>query len=157
MQRTDAWHRCKEETHFIYALIDPRDDRVRYIGSTVDPASRLQGHLSNPHGEMFEWILSLRIEGLRPKLITLTEAAGYFEASEVEAKYISEYEQHYGPLLNLRHTEAYGRKTRLETMGSNWWRGIREARMQELKKSKLLFKKTRRTIAESLRLRRATA
>ena len=33
------------EIAYIYALLDPRDNEVRYIGKTTQPKNRLSGHI----------------------------------------------------------------------------------------------------------------
>lgn len=36
-----------EETTFIYALVDPRDGVIKYVGKSYDPQERLKGHFKN--------------------------------------------------------------------------------------------------------------
>lgn len=54
----------------IYALIDPRDDRIRYIGKTDNMLKRYGNHLcpsnSRKRRHVSAWILSLRRKGLKP-------------------------------------------------------------------------------------------
>ena len=57
---------------YIYTLSDPRTDRVRYVGKTVQhPKNRLASHIStSKHGRKKDychcWIKSLLNEGLKP-------------------------------------------------------------------------------------------
>jgi len=56
-------------TVFIYRLIDPRNEQIRYIGKTVNPLNRLKQHLGsskNPHMNM--WIDCLIDQNLIPKI-----------------------------------------------------------------------------------------
>lgn len=60
----------------IYALVDPRDDKIRYVGKANDVNQRLKNHL-NPARyrptHKFNWIRKLRKLGLKPYLIILDE------------------------------------------------------------------------------------
>jgi hypothetical protein len=61
----------------IYALIDPRDGKIRYIGKTVQPIlTRLAGHLANPtNPAMRVWITGLTAAGLAPRIEAVATAA----------------------------------------------------------------------------------
>lgn len=52
-----------------YALRDPRDNRVRWVGQTTNEKGRLAAHM-NPNladtSARAQWIRSLRADGLRP-------------------------------------------------------------------------------------------
>jgi len=60
-------------TVYIYALIDPTNQNLRYIGKTVNPHNRLKQHLSDkddsPH--KVNWINKLQRQGLKPVLSVL--------------------------------------------------------------------------------------
>lgn len=60
---------------YIYALIDPRTNEVRYIGKTTDPKGRLYEHTkkSDLATHKAHWINQLRAEGLRPRMEILEE------------------------------------------------------------------------------------
>lgn len=53
----------------IYALIDPRDNKIRYIGKTTQSVlTRLAGHLAQPtNPAMRVWINSLALQGFTPR------------------------------------------------------------------------------------------
>lgn len=58
-------------TVFIYALIDPRDNRIRYVGKADEPQQRLSSHVSGCRRENYrssKWIRELLDLGLRPRL-----------------------------------------------------------------------------------------
>lgn len=58
----------KAKTAYIYALIDPRDNQVRYVGRTVNPDSRLYQHLKKSTGLAKQlWLAELKAIGLTPK------------------------------------------------------------------------------------------
>ena len=67
---------------YIYALVDPRDDQVRYVGQTRQPKTRLIGH-SNPcsnkgDGPKQVWIRELLSHNLKPvmKILETLETLG---------------------------------------------------------------------------------
>lgn len=58
-----------KDTTYIYALIDPRTDQIRYIGKCDTPNERLRAHRcdkANTHKA--RWIRLLRAAGLRPRM-----------------------------------------------------------------------------------------
>lgn len=64
---------------YVYALIDPRDAELRYVGQTADePARRLRSHL-DPWRLDYEstpktaWIKSLLAQGIEPEMIVLEQ------------------------------------------------------------------------------------
>jgi hypothetical protein len=57
----------KNRTYIIYALIDPRDDRIRYIGLTEYPDIRLKQHIQGEGNiPKREWISGLHRLGGQP-------------------------------------------------------------------------------------------
>src|SRR5437588_12929858 len=54
----------------IYALVDPRSGKERYVGAAADPARRLDAHIREARGRCetakCQWIRELDCEGLRP-------------------------------------------------------------------------------------------
>lgn len=62
---------------FIYALVDPRNNAVRYVGRSVNPEDRAKKHLHETYSRAkAAWIASLKSEGLRPRLAVLDEVVG---------------------------------------------------------------------------------
>ncbi len=64
------------ENVYIYALIDPRNNHVRYIGKAKNPDERYKNHFNsardrNTHKR--NWINSVRKDGFRPELLILDE------------------------------------------------------------------------------------
>jgi hypothetical protein len=60
-----------QQPFYVYSLNDPRDGRVRYIGSTAqEPAARLRRHIGHRHGNhpVVVWLRSLKAVGVRPTL-----------------------------------------------------------------------------------------
>ena len=65
------------ETHFIYALIDPRNGRTMYVGKTKTPRKRLNGHTSCPKSNgMRLWISELTALGFVPSMEILELCQG---------------------------------------------------------------------------------
>lgn len=57
---------------FIYGLVDPRFNKIKYIGSTVDIKTRYNQHLfENGNNAKSKWICELKENGLNPILIIL--------------------------------------------------------------------------------------
>lgn len=58
----------------VYVLIDPRDDRVRYVGATTKTLkARLQGHRTRAAARVKAWIDELAAEGLTPRIEPINE------------------------------------------------------------------------------------
>lgn len=57
----------------VYALIDPRDHKIRYVGKTEKPMlSRLASHLATPtNPAMRVWITTLSLKGLTPRIVAV--------------------------------------------------------------------------------------
>lgn len=70
----------------IYALVDPRDSAVRYIGCTSWPVEmRLRAHCTDLVGyRRGDWIRELLAADLRPSAIVLQRTASEQEAMDLE-------------------------------------------------------------------------
>lgn len=60
---------------YIYGLIDPRNQQLRYIGVTKNPAARRRAHrrLQHTKDKRSSWITSLRKKGLKPEFFIIEE------------------------------------------------------------------------------------
>lgn len=90
---------------FIYLLVDPRDDQVRYVGKTVDLAWRIEGHiqegLDGGHTYKARWLKGLLDSGHVPEVRVVDEGDGESWA-EAERFYIKFYRDEAGsPLTNM--------------------------------------------------------
>lgn len=92
--------------HSIYALIDPRDMTVRYVGKSTDPKRRLAEHTANKMSarDVGPWLQELRDAGLAP-IMEILDRASAIEWERAEQYWIGFYSQR-GCLLN---TEVGGR------------------------------------------------
>lgn len=97
-------HTTDDVTRFIYALADPRSGSVRYIGVTVDKATRMYGHVSsvlsgNSQTPRAKWIRELIDLGLRP-VMTIIESVYGKEWRSREKFWIAHYRK-LGDILNV--------------------------------------------------------
>jgi hypothetical protein len=66
---------------FIYLLIDPRYDTVRYVGKSIHPKRRYGQHISNGKRKIIHrnhtsaWINSLIVRNLKPELLIIDEVS----------------------------------------------------------------------------------
>jgi hypothetical protein len=83
----------KTDIAYIYALIDPRNNEVRYIGKSIDPKSRLISHLyiqKDDNSHKSKWVKKLLRENLKPQMKIL-KICPLSEFIEHETYYISQY------------------------------------------------------------------
>jgi len=88
---------------FIYGLVDPRDDRVRYIGKSNNPEKRLYGHIRDSLRRVTKcgsWIKKLKKLSLEPNLIYLKRVKVDFW-QRAESLLIELYRREYDDLLNM--------------------------------------------------------
>lgn len=92
-----------------YALFDPRDASVRYVGMTNDLTERFVTHLRSRevNTQKNEWVIELRSLGLLPVCRTLQVVDTEREAREAERNWISAFLALDMPLFN---TEKTGRR-----------------------------------------------
>jgi hypothetical protein len=87
------------KTVYIYALIDPRNEQVRYVGKSKFPKKRLNGHLQGARKgfktHRHNWIRQLLNEGLKPDLLILEEVKEN-EWEQAEKKWIVYYRDENG-------------------------------------------------------------
>lgn len=89
----------------IYALVDPRDETIWYVGRTVRAKARLQQHLEeagvNP--AKTKWLRELRKEGLAPRMETLETLDCRGDEAEVRERFwIQHFSSLGAPLTNIR-------------------------------------------------------
>lgn len=86
----------------IYALIDPTDEKVYYVGQTRNPHRRLEQHLAARHhrGKKGEWLRQLNQKGQQPLMKILEIVAGEKAALAKEQEWIRHFLEGEMPLLN---------------------------------------------------------
>jgi len=91
----------KEDKVFIYGLVDPELNQIRYIGKSKDPEERLRDHLKeSKRRENYRhcWIYSLLSKNLKPQL-TIIEECTEDNWEERERHWIKYYREKVGNLL----------------------------------------------------------
>lgn len=71
----------------IYALVDPRDGLIRYVGSSKNPNTRLKEHVREIDGDsnLKVWLRDLAEQKLMPLMVILdTQVSGESESCEME-------------------------------------------------------------------------
>jgi hypothetical protein len=86
---------------FIYALTDPRNDEVRYIGQTKYRINRYTQHKRNrdDNAAKHEWIAELNALGLEPGCMILEEV-DWDHRFKRESQWIKHYQEQGADLTN---------------------------------------------------------
>jgi len=96
-------YRWNGKRAFIYGLVDPRTNEIRYIGKTQQsPSTRLRAHMldrSNCH--RVHWLRELAALGLEPDIVLLEAIEGAWPWQESERYWIAKYRNEGARLLNL--------------------------------------------------------
>lgn len=102
MKRIVFWSPSGIDTIKIYALLDPFDGRVRYIGKSQDVERRFSSHIGDADkiGKKAEWIGDCIFRGKQPIMKTLEEVTGPIWR-ERERFWISFYRDQFPDLLNI--------------------------------------------------------
>lgn len=92
----------------IYALIDPRDKSVRYVGITRDVYQRFMDHIqcSGSNYAKNAWITELRAVNKMIIMQTLEDVGTREQALERENYWIKHYEMLKEPIMNISGTES---------------------------------------------------
>lgn len=87
----------------VYALIDPRDSQVRYIGIARDVFKRYAQHINYPHknAENIEWINDLKASGTAPLLKVIETNISDKDIYEREKYWITHYIKSGAALTNI--------------------------------------------------------
>jgi hypothetical protein len=94
-------------TYTIYALVDPRDNGVRYIGLTVYPEERLKQHVQGDGNiPKRQWITELSQLGLSPLMQAIETTQTLAAAFEREGYWIDHYLHAGAKLVNIRSPYA---------------------------------------------------
>lgn len=86
----------------IYALLDPRDCAIRYIGLTRDLKARLRHYRNKPHTKhLVNWFSMLKNLGLFPRVEILEEVDEGEAAEKAEREWIAFYRSCNCDLINF--------------------------------------------------------
>lgn len=102
-------------TGCIYALIDPRDHCIFYVGQTRDLDARKRTHFAGGHSLSGAKIRVLRSNGLLPLVVVLQGDLPLQRLSLAEAFWIDLLRQRGGELLNMTRRAADTRRPRTES------------------------------------------
>lgn len=87
---------------FIYSLIDPFDNNIKYVGRTSSIERRTRQHYSQNHNErLHSWLLSLSEKDVKPVVSIIEECDNKQIAIEREAYWIHFYAQQ-GIIFNIK-------------------------------------------------------
>lgn len=105
-------HKLACETRYeIYALVDPRTMRPRYVGRALSRKNRLKSHLSGAltgTGKNAAWLRELINAGTLPVVVLLQDCANAWEAVEGEQHWYNVGYHHLWGLLNRSFPSAVG-------------------------------------------------
>jgi hypothetical protein len=95
---------------FIYALLEPGSNEIRYVGRSADPEARLRSHVTNVGAcapfRLRAWALQLAATKKTPGLRVLRVVPPGADSAPWEAHYIRKHET--PRLLNVRGTSDVG-------------------------------------------------
>lgn len=88
-------------TIYIYGLIDPFTNDVRYIGKSIRPDGRLRDHCNDRSScHRTHWIQSVLAKGDKPRLVILEGLADNADWQAIERKWITYAREAYWPITN---------------------------------------------------------
>jgi len=90
--------------YVVYALVDPTDGIIYYIGQTRNPKRRLEQDLAARHhkGKKGDWLRQLRMKGQQPLMQILEVVIGEKAALEKEQEWIRHFLAEKMLLLNIQ-------------------------------------------------------
>lgn len=88
--------------YYVYGLVCPIEERVKYVGMSNEPEKRLLAHKSNPQGNNVKWIDELKKQSKSPSLYIIEEVDNIDKALERERHWIKFYAEKW-PINNISH------------------------------------------------------
>lgn len=95
---------------YIYTLNDPITNDIRYVGKTINPASRYNKHINEsfkPKYKKESWIKSLLIRGLRPTM-DIIDVVEFDDSDLIEEMYIQQFKYWGLKLTNIQSKAING-------------------------------------------------
>lgn len=94
-------HLCPIGFSYIYVLVDPRDDTIRYVGKTERPHSRLGSHLTGKSNYLVRgWMRTLRRKRAGPPQMHMIDMVRLAEWENAEKTWIAKFRAQ-GDLYNI--------------------------------------------------------
>lgn len=93
------------DQYIIYALVDPTDGLVHYVGQTNQPKQRLANHLGTQHyhrGAKVEWVRLLGQKGQKPLMQVLERVSSKRMALIKEREWIRHFQEQGMPIVNAK-------------------------------------------------------
>lgn len=106
--------RLMEGRGYVYALRDPRNRECFYVGVTVNPWARLEGHRKPENAssaELGRYVTAMLSEGVEPEMVLL-EKTDFSKLLDRENHHIDRLRSEGASLLNIKRNReggAYGR------------------------------------------------
>jgi hypothetical protein len=100
--------------NYVYLMLDPRDKRVRYVGITNNPATRLTAPLTNGSQRMQGWVQRLAGDGVVPVMVIAEMFRNRGAYKGLERKWVYRCKYAGCDLINVL-PHASGRMTGLYT------------------------------------------
>ena len=124
----------KDLVRYIYALIDPRNNAVRYIGCAGDIKKRLQEHMRSKNLGLpkYQWLAELKQRGLSPKLEILETVDGYCATFAREEYWVKKLLRSGEPLTNVLLTREIPLERKKKVTIPRADRAIRHVAVQEI-------------------------
>ena len=101
----------------IYAMVDPRDGRPRYVGCSVNVKDRVSSHMSvartnTPNGAgagpwTIAWLRELLADGLRPGVSILQRVDTEDAAAQAEQAWMARFRRRGEDLMNVGGVREY--------------------------------------------------
>ena len=95
----------QENRFYVYALVCPIDNIIRYIGATIDPDTRFKQHLKDKTDcEKSNWIKSLCELNKKPIFEILSSHVNVNDCTVSELEYCKKYKDQ---IFNYKHPRPY--------------------------------------------------
>lgn len=123
---------------YIYALVDPRDGLIRYVGKAISPLNRFNHHLNDSKNGTFavhNWIRSMENEGLKPYYVIL-EKVKAAEWATAEQKWIEFYRSQNGHKFMLNMTNG-GDCGPSKSGESNYWARLTDLQVRTMREERV--------------------
>lgn len=94
---------------FVYELLDPRTNKVKYVGVTDQPNDRLRQHIQgykSTHTKL-DWLKELENAGVQPIMRIIEQTTTRKEAEEREKHWIQVYLKRGYHLVNVQHAKSF--------------------------------------------------
>jgi hypothetical protein len=154
--------KAENKTSYIYALCDPINKDIRYIGKSTDPQKRLRTHIDrskSPKTHKECWITHLTNLGLKPEIVILEIIPAFTDWEICEKQWIIKAKEEGWELTNLTEGGDGGATTRGRSPWNAGKHGIFSEdalrRISENSKRKR-SPETRRRMSESCKKREKT-